>query len=287
MKRILLPLLTVSSLLPALAPRATAAAITSAVGDLHPRLLGPAAFRQRLNGGTATPAITAPQRTGASNDLVQSVLGGALQLSDGSISAYPNISGTGTVNVTGTGTLTIHGSTMISSGTVTTGGRLQVGGGNSLGVVNVVSGGTVTFNDWMSNSTDLAGVRVFPAGFTLVGNPGATDLTGADKLTLSLDTNGFNVRIHPDFRVVGDLNAGLSGQWVRIFPDGTNTWLGGLDFGNLNVLTRDGSGTLVLDSTGTTTLVGEPAPAPVPEPGTALLLALGALAAHGTRRRAV
>ena len=240
MKPILLPLITATSILTVLAPRADAAAITTNHASLSPRLISAGKLQRRYNQGLPASIFKTPAAVSASTASIEEFLANAIS--------------SGALITSGAGTLILNsahnyfgGEIGIGSGTLvldTTGGGIALTGGNlnlSIGTVNITG-------SW---------------NLTIGGSIGI--LTG-DALLFS---------------------GGLSGTIVT-GSNGTLTVNGGaLTLGNNN-------GTILLQNAGN--VVVPPAPggeiagealsgAPVPEPGTAMLFALGMLAASQVRRR--
>lgn len=252
MNRLLLPLLVTSPILAALAPQSNAAAIAHNPGELSPRHLGRAALARHIAGSVPTGAIKISRLLGSSNEIVptaagSSVFGGTLDL------------GTGGAIKTGAGTLSLTGSDFLTGA-----GFFQI------------SGGLIMTNVW---ATSPPSVSDGSAGITLNGgslsiSTGALTVNSGSLLSSGLVTTGTGT-----LSIQAGSISNLDALWIG---DGAVYSLADL---NGYLLINDGAILTPHDAPPGVATDAAPAAGPVPEPGSAILFAIGALAASQTRRR--
>ena len=253
MKQLLIRLLVTSPILATLAPQADAAAIAHNPGALSPRFLGRAALMRRVAASVPTGAIKILSAFGSSNEIVptvpaSSVFGGTLDL------------GTGGTIKTGAGTLSLNGSEFLSGA-----GSVQI------------SGGLIMTNAWFTGGgaafqppvvAENAGVTLDAGSLSI--STGVLSVNSGSLLSSGLVTTG-----------AGTLTIGNG----NVFGGGINGGILVVGGFNGNLVINGGGNLAPLNISSDPATEAAPAGAPVPEPGSAILFAIGALAASQARRR--
>ena len=274
MKRIILPLIAATPILAALIPHADAAAITRHHDSLNPRLIGAGKLHRRFNNGVPAPGFKTNHLVEAISASIEESLANALS------------SGALTLTKTGAGTLILSAATLSAgqnatnfiSGSGTLDHSAIILGGTSGGLIDMngsrlTLGGAITS---VGSGTLAINTGVLSGGVISVTNSWSG---GVDQTLAVLNiSDGANV-------IIRDVPAALSGGTISLLPNSNGTLIihGGsgrlLNVGNVN-----GTGGSLTLNGGETTSPASSAD-PVPEPGTAMLFALGMLAAIQARRR--